>query len=302
MKNVAIIIVTWNGMKWIEKCLYSIRQSCYPVTVFLVDNNSSDKTPDFIEKNFPEVRMTRFKDNLGFGKANNIAIKQALVEEYDYFFLINQDVYVYPDTIDNLIKLAESTDNGIISPIHMNGNGCKVDPYFQKVIGSCNEYIDDSIILNYKDIYESDFIPAAAWFVPRKTIEEIGGFDSLFFHYGEDDNYCHRCIYHQKKIVFTTKARIRHDRESTVGNIKMYNHKLAFRKLMIDAANILYSPGFIIQKTGRQFYDEIGLWFMYLFTGKWYMLHNFLWDYIKLVYKIPAIMESRKYNKTIHGL
>lgn len=82
----------------------------------------------------------------------------------------------------------------------------------------------------------------------------------------------------------------------------MYNHKLAYRHLIQDAANILYSKGYIIQKIGRQFYDEIGLFLMYLLTGKWKMLHNFPADYFKLLYQIPAIRRSRKLNKTLHGI
>lgn len=303
MKNVAIIIVTWNGMKWIEKCLYSIRQSCYPVTVFLVDNNSSDKTPDFIEKNFPEVRMTRFKDNLGFGKANNIAIKQAFSEGYDYFFLLNQDAYLYPDTIEKLVEVAGDKEYGIISPVHLNGDGSKVDFYFRDfVLGKCPDFINQTVTGGNRSIFETEFIPAAAWLLPRKTIEEIGGFDALFYHYGEDDNYCQRCRYHQRKIVFTTHAFICHDRDATVGNQAMYNHKLAYRHLIQDAANILYSKGYIIQKIGRQLYDEIGLFFMYLLTGKWKMLHNFPADYFKLLFQIPMICKSRKLNKTLHRI
>lgn len=49
-KKVAIIIVTWKGMKWIGTCLNSIRNSLYPATVFIIDNNSPDETPDYIEK------------------------------------------------------------------------------------------------------------------------------------------------------------------------------------------------------------------------------------------------------------
>ncbi|WP_346711998.1 glycosyltransferase family 2 protein [Phocaeicola plebeius] len=303
MKKVSIIIVTWKGMKWIEKCLNSIRQSTYPATVFLIDNNSPDETPNFIKQNFPEIKITTANQNLGFGKANNLAIKQAISEGYDYFFLLNQDAYLHPDTIENLIKVAENGEYGIISPIHLNGDGSKVDFYFRDfVLGKCPDFINQSVTGGNRIIFESEFIPAAGWFLPRKTIEELGGFDSLFYHYGEDDNFCQRCRYHQRKIVFTTNAFIRHDREATVGNQTMYNHKLAYRHLIQDAANILYSKGYIIQKIGRQFYDEIGLFLMYLLTGKWKMLHNFPADYFKLLCQIPAIRRSRILNKTLHGI
>ena len=303
MPKVAIIIVTWKGMRWIEKCLNSIRQSTHPATVFMVDNNSPDETPNFVESNFPEVKMTRSDENLGFGKANNMAIEQALMEGTDYFFLLNQDAYLTPNAITNLIKVAENGDYGIIAPIHLNGTGDGVDYYFRDfVLGKCPAYLSQSIVGGEQTLFESKFIPAAGWFLPRKTVEEIGGFDSLFYHYGEDDNYCQRCRYHQRKIVFTTTAFILHDRESTVGNQAMYNHELAYRHLIQDAANILHGKGFISQKIGRQFYDEIGLFFMYLVTGKWKMLHNFPVDYLKLLGKLFSIRRSRKLNKSLHSI
>ena len=181
MKKVSIIIVTWKGMKWIEKCLNSIRQSNYPATVFLIDNNSPDKTPDFIEQNFSEVKITRANRNLGFGKANNIAIKQALSEGYDYFFLLNQDAYLRPDTIESLIRIAENGEYGIIALSILMEMEVKFDFYFRDfVLGKCPDFINQSVTGGNRTIFESEFIPAAGWFLPRKTIEEIGGFDSLF--------------------------------------------------------------------------------------------------------------------------
>lgn len=300
MEKVAIIIVTWRGMKWIDKCLTSIRQSNYSVTTFVVDNASPDETPEYIAQNYPEIRLTRSKKNLGFGKANNLAITQAYKEGFNYFFLLNQDAYLQPDTIERLLQVAMTEKYAIISPIHLNGDGNHIDFYFRDfVLGKCPAYLERSLIGGENTIFESEFIPAAAWFLPRKTIEEIGGFDPLFYHYGEDDNYCLRCQYHLRKIVFTTTAFIHHDREATVGNSTMYNRKIAFRHIVQDCANINNSIGFIIQKQGRQLYDEIGLWFMYLFTGKWKMLHNFVGDYFKILCMVPKFKYSRKLNKTI---
>lgn len=147
MKKVAIIIVTWKGMKWINKCLTNIRKSHYPATVFIIDNNSPDETPYFISKNFPEVKITYSKTNLGFGKANNLGIQQALKEDFDYYFLLNQDAYITPDTISELINISYSENYAIISPIHLNGNGTHIDFYFRDfVIGNCPEYLDHSFL------------------------------------------------------------------------------------------------------------------------------------------------------------
>ncbi|MEQ2515301.1 glycosyltransferase family 2 protein [Bacteroides zhangwenhongii] len=302
-KKVAIIIVTWKGMKWIDTCLNSIRNSLYPATVFVIDNNSPDETPDYIEKNFPEVELTRSDKNLGFGKANNLAIRQAMDAGFDYFFLLNQDAYLQPDTINCLLREGSDGDYGIISPIHLNGDATAVDFYFRDfVLAQCPDYLDATQVgFNGRIVFESEFIPAAAWLLPRKTVEEIGGFDPLFYHYGEDDNYCSRVRYHQRKIVFITNARVQHDRVGTIGNKKIYNKKLFFRNLLIASMDQTKSASFIIQKIGRQFYDDFGLWFMYLFMGKWSMLHNFIEDYFRLFCKVKQIKKDRKANKILQA-
>ena len=76
-KKVFIIIVSYNGEQWIQKNLESLKQSSYPVKTIVIDNNSSDTTVS-ITKTFPEVQLILSNENLGFGKANNIAIKEAL--------------------------------------------------------------------------------------------------------------------------------------------------------------------------------------------------------------------------------
>lgn len=301
MKKVAIIIVTWKGMKWIDQCITSILQSQYPATIFIIDNASPDETPNYIAQNYPEVKLTKSNKNLGFGKANNIGIQQALKENFDYYFLLNQDAYIMPDTINELLKVDQNKEYAIISPIHMNGNGSHVDFYFRDfVLSKCSSFIDDSILNNTRNIYNSDFIPAAAWFIPKRTILTIGGFDPLFFHYGEDDNYCYRVKYHKQKIVFTPHAKILHDRESTVGNIQMYNWKKHYRYLVQDCCNINLEWKYIIQKIGRQFYDDIGIFFTNLITGKWASLHFFINDYIKLIVNIKKIKNSRTRNKKLN--
>lgn len=300
MKKVAIIIVTWKGMKWIDQCLKSIQQSQYPATVFVIDNNSPDETPSYIEEHYPEVKLTRSNKNLGFGKANNLGIEQALKENFDYFFLLNQDVYIAPNTISELLKIDTTGNYAIISPIHMNGNGSRVDFYFRDfVLSKCPSFIDDVILHNSKNVYDSEFIPAAAWFMPKKTILTIGGFDSLFFHYGEDDNYCYRVKYHKQRIVFTTNSKIFHDRESTVGNTQMYNWQKHYRYLIQDCCNINLGCKHIIQKTGRQFYDDFGIFITNLITGRWSSLHFFVNDYLKLILNLNKIRNSRKRNKIL---
>jgi GT2 family glycosyltransferase len=88
MKRIYTIIVTYNGMKWIEECLNSILNSSIPVFIIVVDNYSTDGTIKFIKENFSKIILLQQNENLGFGKANNIGISYALKHNADFVFFI----------------------------------------------------------------------------------------------------------------------------------------------------------------------------------------------------------------------
>lgn len=223
-EKVFTIVVTYNSLKndWIKKCLNSLKESYCPSQIIVVDNHSSDNTVSYIKNNHPDVELIETNKNLGFGKANNIGIKKVIEKSADYVFLLNHDAWIEPNTIEELVKIAKKNPKyGIISPIHLNGSGDKLDRYFSYYMSydKNNNFYSDYILNNKsKEIYEVPFINAAAWLLPRKTIEIIGGFDPIFKHYGEDDNYCQRVLYHGYKIGVVSKSVIYHDRENRTQN------------------------------------------------------------------------------------
>ena len=99
------VIVTHNGAKWIKKCIDSLLSSELATTIILIDNNSSDKTVEFVSKNFPSVVVLENKLNLGFGKANNLGISYALKKEADFVLLLNQDAYINNQTLKDLVAI-----------------------------------------------------------------------------------------------------------------------------------------------------------------------------------------------------
>ncbi|WP_228851078.1 glycosyltransferase family 2 protein [Aegicerativicinus sediminis] len=227
-----IIIVTYNGIKWLSKCL----NSCVAHKVIVVDNSSSDGTLNFIQENFPEITILPQKSNLGFGAANNIGISHALNNGADYVLLLNQDAYLKDDTVAELIKAHKMNPKfGILSPIHLNGTGDKLDKNFSKYLTGHGKLKTDELsqVLS-QPIHELSFINAAAWLLPRKTLEIIGGFDPIFFHTGEDVNYCQRVLYHNLKIGVVPEAYILHDREFRTKKKPMKNkEKLAHLELAL---------------------------------------------------------------------
>lgn len=219
MKNIYAIVVTYNGIEWIEKCLNSLINSALLPKIIIIDNGSTDATITFIKENYKTVNLIESEINLGFGQANNIGLKLAKENHCDYAFLLNQDAWLENEhTLLNLVNAFETNPNlGILSPLHLNGQGTALDLYFadylqQSDIGNTTA----AQILTQKQpnsIVNTTFVNAAAWLISAACIKKIGGFDPIFFHYGEDRNYTQRTLYYGFKIGIYPQAIILHDRE-----------------------------------------------------------------------------------------
>jgi GT2 family glycosyltransferase len=209
----SIIIVTYNAMPWLSKCLESTK----PYAVVVVDNNSTDETVNFIKANYPEITLLPQCKNLGFGKANNIGISYALKQGADYVLLLNQDAYLIGDCLNQLVTIHKKNPlYGILSPIHLNGNGSLLDYNFKNFITrSKTTIIDDLMMKNHllPQILDSEFVNAACWLVSKECLIKVGGFNPYFFQYGEDRDYANRVIYHNYKIGIVSNVFVKHDRE-----------------------------------------------------------------------------------------
>ncbi len=235
--SVYIVIVTYNPKKWIDRCFSSLRESSIPLKTIVIDNLSSDGSQGVIQEKYPEVDFIDAQQNLGFGKGNNIGIKKAYDAGADYVFLLNQDAWIENDTIVKLVEMAnQNPEYGVISPMHLNGNGSSLDYNFSYYIavGLSKILFSDMYLNTYENkIYSQKFVNAAAWLLTRKCIENVGGFNPSFFHYSEDDNYCQRVLYHGFKIGVVPMARIYHDRDSKIKGVYFTNFQLNFKREMI---------------------------------------------------------------------
>jgi GT2 family glycosyltransferase len=208
------IVVTCNGIQWLDKCFGSLVNSTVSTKILVIDNKSSDGTPDQIRLKFPSIEVIEAGQNLGFGKANNIGLTRALNEKADYVFLLNQDAWVEADTIEKLVS-AQSSEYAILSPVHLNGQGDALDFGFANyLLNSLTPDLISDIYLNrLKPIYEMQYANAAAWLLNMKCVETVGGFDPSFFVYGEDSDYIQRVRYLRYKIGICLSAKIYHDRQ-----------------------------------------------------------------------------------------
>lgn len=223
--KVFVIIVTYNAEKWIDKCLGSLRESLMPVNVIVIDNQSSDNTVSRIQSGYPEVNLIESANNLGFGKANNLGITRAFDSGADYVFLLNQDAWILPETLKVLIAVHKRNPKYfILSPVHIAGNGGHLDSSFSTYLSPyhCKDLISDYILKRdlVKDVYSTNFVNAAFWLLSRKCISTTGIFDPIFPHYGEDNDFIHRVMYHGGEIGICTGAYGYHDRPQDFVDVK----------------------------------------------------------------------------------
>ena len=286
-KKIFVIIVTYNGSKWIEKCISSVLKSSYLVEIIMIDNNSNDDTVSII-KQFPQVHLIESQQNLGFGKANNLGIDLALQKNADCIFLLNQDTWIFEDTISNLVIVAENnTSFGILSPMHLSGDGVNLDESFKVYYNRKLEISEN------QNISIVSFVNAAAWLIPKSCLEKVGKFEPLFSHYGEDRNYCDRVLYHNFKIGIVENAKICHDRK-IVRNFKkdIVQSKYAILSKVLNINHTLLGSYF----DGLKSVFGLPKYFLknYGFLKIINLFFRLLFYYIALIISIPKIVKTRQ--------
>ena len=289
--KVLVIIVSYNFERWIDRCLKSLQQSEYPVDVVVVDNASKDCTVQRLKKDYPHVRLIESKVNWGFGKANNIGMRMALEEGYEAVLLMNQDAWIAKDSIGTLVRLCqEQPSYGILSPVHLTGDGDKPDPGF----GIYAQMETLAQLPKDGDLISLPFINAAFWMIPVSVLKKVGGFCPLFYHYGEDKDYVNRLHYHGYRIGYSPAAFGCHDRE-----YRPLTHEGFLRTEYVyhlsEYANIRYSFlkafGYGVLATFKKSMES-------LFKGKFRQSAEFISMGFRLLAKSGDILKYRKLNQS----
>lgn len=296
-KKTFVIVVSFNGMQWIESCLNSILNSSFPVDIIVVDNCSTDGTSDFIKLKFKNILLIEQNQNLGFGAANNIGLNIALQKGGEYFLLLNQDAYLDKSTITTLLEEMElNQDYGLLSPIHLNGNGNQIDLYFQYYVSpnSCKDFLSDIFLKkNIKNIYNVSFVNAAIWLLSKKTLQKVGGFNPYFFHYAEDNDYVNRCQFNKIKVGIVPKAIAYHDRDlkNRKFNLKTF---VNVNDLKLLDPNNSWSVNKMLKFTLRQIIISIMKMNKYNFYYNFYYLKKTIKNY-NLIKDIQKTSISQNY-------
>lgn len=228
--KLTIIIITYNSNAIINNCLASI--SLEKNEVFVVDNNSSDKTLESVANNFSTVKIIKNTKNIGFGRANNIALLQTT---NDFALILNVDAQITEEDIEKTIEImSKNPDIAIAGGIVHN---CVIDEN-NKIISSypCHKNLEQLKKEKAQDIYFNKFVTGAGMFLNMKIMRKIGFFDEGFFLYCEDNEICKRVIKKGFKTAIINDVKLIHIGNSSSKitkqeSEKIYWHKFGWSKL-----------------------------------------------------------------------
>jgi GT2 family glycosyltransferase len=214
MNKIYFIIVTYNASKYIKRTLDSISKFEPTSEIIIVDNGSKDETLVLLSA-YPKVEILPQYKNLGFGKANNLGISLALRRGADYVYLLNHDAFLLEPVTEKLITILKNQpDIGIISPFQYGPNGVQLETNFEKFMYQQSVfrlYIPELAMKQFSEYYSVDFVQAASWFMPASALKKVGGFDPIFFHYGEDNHLLNRFKFHGYKTAVAPELKVSHE-------------------------------------------------------------------------------------------
>ena len=218
MDVASVIIVSWNGRKFLPECLESLRQQAYrDFSIILVDNGSNDGSIDFVIRNYPEVKTIALPKNVGFSVANNIAIKTVKTE---YVALINNDAVAHPLWLQSLVGALESyAEAGFAAPKMLFSDNPEIidragDSYTRAGAGLLRGRGEPASSYNKQEwIFGAC---AAAALYRARMLRDIGLFDEDFFLLYEDVDLSFRAQLRSYKCLYVPEAIVHHKASSSI--------------------------------------------------------------------------------------
>jgi GT2 family glycosyltransferase len=231
--KLSVIIVNYNVKHFLEQCLHSVYKAAIGIDteIFVVDNNSVDGSAQLIREKFPNLHFIENKENVGFSKANNQAIR---IAKGKYILLLNPDTVVEEDTFSKVIGFMENhPDAGGLGVKMIDGKGAFLPeskrglptPWvaFYKIFGLSKVFPNSRKFGKYHlsylkedEVYEIDVLAGAFMLMRKKTLDKVGLLDETFFMYGEDIDLSYRItLGGYKNYYFPETTIIHYKGEST---------------------------------------------------------------------------------------
>lgn len=218
-KNIAVVILNWNGKNWLQKFLPNVIRFSQEAEIYVIDNHSTDDSIDFLKQNFPTVKTVINNKNYGFAGGYNEGLKKINAE---YYCLLNSDVEVTENWIEPVLDLFKTnTSIAAIQPKILSFNNKNYFEFAGAAGGLidnlgypyCRGRIFDDVEEDkgqYNDETEIFWASGCCFFIRSKDFWEQNGFDERFFAHQEEIDLCWRLINSGKKIFYTGKSEVYH--------------------------------------------------------------------------------------------
>jgi len=257
VKKLSVVIVNYNVSYFLEQALLSVQKASQgiEVEIFVVDNNSVDGSNQMVKKRFPEVTLIENKENVGFSRANNQAIRLATGE---YILLLNPDTVLEEDSLSKCCDFMDKhPEAGALGVKMLDGKGNFLPESkrglptpmvaFYKVFGLSKLFPTSKTFGRYHlgflsedETHEVEVLAGAFMFLRKKTLDKIGLLDEDYFMYGEDIDLSYRVIKGGYKNYYFPEARIIHYKGESTKRTSV-NYVFVFYKAMIIFAQKHFS-------------------------------------------------------------
>ncbi|MCE3226682.1 MAG: putative glycosyltransferase [Bacteroidetes bacterium] len=307
--SVAVVVLNFNGKYFLEKFLDTIVKCSSPHTVYVADNGSSDDSVSYLKTNFPLVKVIENKNNYGYAKGYNLALKNVSA---DYFILLNSDVEVTPGWINPVIELM-NTDKKIAAcqPKLLDYNSRNLFEYAGASGGFIDTYCypfcrgrlfssveEDS--KQFDDAAEVFWATGAALFVNAKAFWEVGGLDEDYFAHMEEIDLCWRLKNVGYKIYVQPKSVVYHIGGGTLNKFSSQKTYLNFRNNLTTL--IKNHPGgtLIFKLFFRMILDGVAA-FRFLLAGTPKHFFAVMKAHFAFYFRLPSILRKRREMKKLPG-
>lgn len=220
---VSIVFVSYNTAEMTIDALDSLFASTtnFELEVIIIDNASSDNSVALIKNKYPNITLIENKKNVGFGRANNQALR---IMKGDYLLLLNTDAFVETDTLQKTIDYMEANLEYGLLGVRLLGRDGTLQPSCRYFPTPFNLFADriglHRLILNIKLVddpstdhnltQECDWVPGCYYLLRKKTIDQVGLFDPLYFLYSEEVDHCFSIKKAGWKVVYFSESDVVH--------------------------------------------------------------------------------------------
>lgn len=295
--DLSIVIVSWNVKPLLERCLATLTpsvlgtspqgegQSSLRCEVIVVDNASSDGSPDMVQHCFPWVRLLACDSNLGFVKGNNLGVAASSAR---HVLLLNPDTEVLGDALATMVAYMDThQDVGVVGPKLLFPNG-QVQPSRRRFPTLATALIESTVLQrcfsNHQvlrryyiedrsadDEQEVDWLVGACLLIRRKAWDDVGPFDERIFMYSEELDWCRRARSLGWRVVYLPSATIIHHEGQSSGQVMPARH------IYFQSSKVYYfrkHHGRLIGETVRLFLLATYVYQVLIESGKWLLGHK----------------------------